>query len=80
MHYRMQMQMHGRRPERPLIPNGAPGRTRTDTGALLGGRPLPLGYGGALIVPFFRHLSGRQHFNIGTVRQVKIADHGCLTW
>ena len=28
-----------------------PGRARTDTGALLGGSPLPLGYGGAKIVP-----------------------------
>src|ERR1022692_4757883 len=28
-----------------------PGRARTDTGALLGGSPLPLGYGGAEIVP-----------------------------
>jgi hypothetical protein len=30
---------------------GTPGRARTDTGALLGGSPLPLGYGGAEIVP-----------------------------
>src|SRR6266487_6169952 len=30
---------------------GTPGRARTDTGALLGGSPLPLGYGGAKIVP-----------------------------
>jgi hypothetical protein len=58
MHY--QMQMHGRRPERPLIPKGAPSRTRSDTGALLGGRPLPLGYGGR---PNIR--GRRRHFSRG---------------
>ena len=35
---------------------GTPGRARTDTGALLGGSPLPLGYGGAEIVPQRRPL------------------------
>ena len=35
---------------------GTPGRARTDTGALLGGLPLPLGYGGAEIVPQLRPL------------------------
>lgn len=29
----------------------APGRDRTDTKALLGGQPLPLGYGGGPIIP-----------------------------
>jgi hypothetical protein len=35
---------------------GTPGRARTDTGTLLGGLPLPLGYGGAEIVPQLRPL------------------------
>jgi len=58
MHYQMQMQMHDRLAKGGLSKYGAPGRTRTDTRALLGGQPLPLGYGGAIIVPFFRYLSG----------------------
>jgi hypothetical protein len=33
------------------IEQRTPGRGRTDTGTLLGGWPLPLGYGGAKIVP-----------------------------
>jgi len=36
---------------RPIVPTSTPGRARTDTCALLGGSPLPLGYGGAKIVP-----------------------------
>jgi len=36
-----------------------PGRARTDTGTLLGGLPLPLGYGGAEIVPHVRQFIQR---------------------
>lgn len=47
--------------QRKLPPLGCctPGRARTDTGTLLGGLPLPLGYGGAEIVPHVRQFIQR---------------------
>src|SRR6266566_1144164 len=43
--------MCGRSPSGDLLRISTPGRARTDTTALLGGSPLPLGYGGVEIVP-----------------------------
>ena len=43
--------------------SGTPGRARTDTGTLLGGLPLPLGYGGAEIVPHVRRFIQRYYGN-----------------
>lgn len=56
LHLHLQAQMHSRSDAKPLIHKRAPGRVRTDTMALLGGQPLPLGYGGELIIACFRNI------------------------